>query len=511
MSRRSPSFAASFVLMLSLAASLAQAQPAPAAAAPGIPAPPSSPATSGTTAPGSATPAQPPPALDSDAPERKLIETLEAKLNAIQAANGLTADEAARRTLLNNPDVTAKQKSVAAAEATVDATRANFYPQLGLQASYTRLSKFDVPPLNFGTGPIPNPFPIIPNNYDLRATLSIPLSDYVLRLSNSMASANHNRTAAKLDEQATRLAVARDARVYYYQWIRAQWVSYVAAKALEAARGHAQDAKSAFDAGLVSRADVLRTVSQQKSAELGVARSLNNVAIAAEQLRVQLADPAQTNYEIGENFLADLPPYAVPSSPGAGYAEALEHRLEIRQLGESEAALREEAAVARAGNYPRLDARGTAIYANPNQRYIPAAQEWHGTWDASIVLSWTPTEIFGATARAKNAEAHADEVAARKASLKNALRLEVNQAMNALAEATFGVDVSREGRAAAEENYRVRRELFRAGKATTVEVTDAETELTQARLQAVNAQMDVRIARVQLEHALGRDVGSESK
>jgi outer membrane protein TolC len=441
-----------------------------------------------------------------------MIDALEAKLNAIQAGNGLTADEAARRTLLNNPDVTAKQKSVAAAEATVDATRANFYPQLGLQASYTRLSKFDVPPLNFGMGgPIPNPFPIVPNNYDLRATLSIPLSDYVLRLSNSMASANHNKTAAKLDEQATRLAVARDARVYYYQWIRAQWVSYVAAKALEAARGHAQDAKSAFDAGLVSRADVLRTVSQQKSAELGVARSLNNVAIAAEQLRVQMADPSQTNYEIGENFLADLPPYSAPTSPGVGYAEALEHRIEIRQLGESEAALREEASVARAGNYPRLDARGTAIYANPNQRYIPATQEWHGTWDASIVLSWTPTEIFGATARAKNAEAHADEVAARKSSLKNALRLEVNQAMNALAEATFGVDVSRDGRTAAEENYRVRRELFRAGKATTVEVTDAETELTQARLQAVNAQMDVRIARVQLEHALGRDVASESK
>ncbi len=167
--------------------------------------------------------------------------------------------------------------------------------------------------------------------------------------------------------------------------------------------------------------------------------------------------------------------------------------------------------MARAANYPRLDAQANAIYANPNQRYIPPSAEWHGTWDASIVLSWTPSDVFGATARAKTAEAQADEVVARKSALKNALRLEVNQAMNALAEATFGVDVSRDGRAAAEENYRVRRELFRAGKATTVEVTDAETELTQARLQAVNAQMDVRIARVELTHALGRDVGSEGK
>lgn len=502
MSRRSLSHAAPFALLLSLAGSLAQAQTAPAAAAPAAPgAPPVAPPPAAAPAAASAP--------SEDVPERKLIETLEAKLQSMQAGGGLTADEAARRTLVNNPDVTAKQKSVAAADASVDAARAGYLPQLKLQASYTRLSKFDLPPFNFQGMALANPFPIIPNNYDMRATLSIPLSDYVLRVSNSLASAKHNKTAAALDEHATRLAVARDARVYYYEWIRAQWVSYVAAKALEAARGHAQDAKNAFDAGLVSRADVLRTISQQKSAELGVARSLNNVAITAEQLRVQMADPAQTNYEIGENILAELPPFAVPTSPGAGYAEALEHRIEIRQLGESEAALREEASVARAGNYPRLDAQANAIYANPNQRYVPPSAEWHGTWDASIVLSWTPTDIFSATARSKNAEAHADEVVARKAALKNALRLEVTQAMNALAEATFGLDVSRDGRAAAEENYRVRRELFRAGKATTVEVTDAETELTQARLQAVNAQMDVRIARVQLTHALGRDVGTD--
>ncbi len=505
MSRRSLSHAAplTLVLSLTLAGSLAQAQSAPPAAPPNVPLSPAS----------SATPPAPASSSGADVPERQLLETLEAKLQSMQTGNGLTADEAARRTLLSNPDVTAKQKSVAAADANVDASRAGYLPQLKLQASYTRLSNFAPLPLDLVPtlgGPQPNPFPVIPNNYDMRATLSIPLSDHVLRVSNSLASAKHNKTAATLDEHATRLAVARDARVYYYQWIRAQWVSYVAAKALEAARGHAQDAKNSFDAGLVSRADVLRTVSQQKSAELGVARSLNNVAVAAEQLRVQMSDPDQTNYEIGENILGDLPPYAVPPSPGAGYAEALEHRIEIRQLGESEAALRAEAAVARAANYPRLDAQANGIYANPNQRYVPPVAEWHGTWDAGIVLSWTPTDILSATAHAKNAEARADEVVAQRSALKNALRVEVNQAMNALAEAAFSVDVSRDGRAAAEENYRVRRELYRAGKATTVEVTDAETELTQARLDAVNAQMDVRIARVQLTHALGRDVGTDN-
>jgi outer membrane protein TolC len=51
----------------------------------------------------------------------------------------------------------------------------------------------------------------------------------------------------------------------------------------------------------------------------------------------------------------------------------------------------------------------------------------------------------------------------------------------------------------------VRRELYKIGRATLVEVMDAETELTRARLEAVNAHIDYRIARTELNHALGRN------
>jgi len=505
MSRRSLSYAAPFVLLLS--SSLAQAQTqAPAGAAAPIPG----------QRPVPTTLAPPPPAAGAtgpDAPVSKVTTSLEAKLVSMQSGNGLTADEAAKRALVNNVDVTAKQKSLDAADAQRDEIKSRFIPKLDLMARYTRVSDiktiaFDGFPTPAGTPPLTNKslFPVIFDNYTLQATLTIPLSDYVLRLSSSMATANHNKSAAKFDELATRLSVGRDARVYYYQWIRAQGANYVAQQALEAARGHALDAKNAFDAGLVSRADVLRTVSQVKSAELTVSHWINQVSIATEQLRVIMNEPSQNNYEIGENILAELTPYSVPLTPDSGYAEALEHRVEMKQLGESEAALREEAATARAGNYPRLDAQGNVLYANPNPRYVPPAKEWNSSWDASLILSWTPTAIFGATAQAKTAEAHADEVAAKKGALKNGLRLEVNEAMNALAEANFGIEVSREGLVAAEENYRVRRELYRAGKATIVEVTDSETELTRARLDVVNANVDLRIARVALTHALGRDV-----
>jgi len=58
------------------------------------------------------------------------------------------------------------------------------------------------------------------------------------------------------------------------------------------------------------------------------------------------------------------------------------------------------------------------------------------------------------------------------------------------------------------ERTRARRDLFRNGKATLVEVNDAESELTRARLEVVNAHIDARIARVRLDHVVGRDAGA---
>jgi outer membrane protein TolC len=59
---------------------------------------------------------------------------------------------------------------------------------------------------------------------------------------------------------------------------------------------------------------------------------------------------------------------------------------------------------------------------------------------------------------------------------------------------------------ASAESYRVRRDLYRAGRATLVELTDAQTALTRARIEVVDAQMNGYIARAKLMRALGRDL-----
>lgn len=501
----------SFVLLLGAASSFAQAPAAPAPPAAGAPARPA-------LAPPPATPG----AAGPDAPVSKVTQELQAKLENMMRGNGLTSEEVARRAVKSSSQIAAKRRSIESAEASVEQAKAGFYPALNLSARYTRLSKIDEPELGVLAAPadqtlgagaiIPGPlialplsFPVILNQYVLQAQLNVPLSDYVLRTSRAVSGANRVKNASEIEERATRLSVARDAKVAYYQWIRAQGLAFVGAQSVEQAKGHLNDANNAFQAGLVSKADVLRAQSGVKSAELFLERSNSAVQLATNRLRVMMRDVPGTKYEVGENILAPVAPLPGTGSEPAAFREASQQRLELKVLTENEQALRDQASLTSAGNYPRLDAVASAQYANPNQRFFPQEDRFRGTWDAGVVLSWSPTAIFGAQAGARSLNAKAAELVAQRQALMDGLELEVSQALSAERDAQFAVTVTQQALAAADEGYRVRRELFRSGRATLVEVTDSETELTRARLELVNAHVDLRIAQVELAHVLGRD------
>lgn len=500
-------------VVLSAASSLAQA---PAAPLPPAGAPPT---------PSLAPPPPAPGAVGPDAPVSKVTQALQQKLEEMMRGNGLTAGEVAERATKSSSQIVAKRRSIESAEAQVEQAKASFYPSLALSARYTRLSNIDMPALGVLvapqdqtiTGPLPAgtplvavplTFPVVLNSYVFQAQLNVPLSDYLLRTSRAISGANRVKNASEIDERATRLAVARDAKVAYYQWIRVQGFAFVGAQSVAQANGHLVDTNNAFQAGLVSKADVLRAQSSVKSAELFLERSNTNVAVATERLRVLMKDPSDKQYEVGENILAPVAPLPGTTSDDAAFREAAQKRLELKLLQENEAAIRDQAALNGAGNYPRLDASASAQYSNPNPRYFPQENKFRGTWDAGVVLSWSPVSIFGVQAGTRSLEAKAAEIAAQRQAMIDGLRLEVSQALSAERDERFAVQVSEQALAAADEGYRVRRELFRSGRATLVEVTDAETELTRARLELVNAHVDLRIAQVELAHALGRDTES---
>jgi outer membrane protein TolC len=450
-------------------------------------------------------------------------------LFAPPAPGGLTADQVAQQAAATSRDAQADRESRLAADAGVNQAKAAFIPRLSGTARYTRLSAVEQAslgnlvgvPAGVPAGPIPAgtqlvafplTFPQIEDQYATQATLSLPVSDYLYRLPKLHQAAKGSARSAALLEQATRVRVATDGRIAYYNWARARMQADVAQRNLVQAQGHLKDVSAASAAGGASKADVLRVESQVAAAELAVARASSNVQIGEDRLRTLMHDTSGRAYAVGED-LADSAPTsdlqdATRKPLPALVEEAMTRRLEPRALLESAAATRAQASAQRSAALPRVDAVANAYYSRPNQRIFPQQDKFAGTWDAGVQLSWSPTDIFGIEAGHSATMARSRELEAERAALADGIEQEVTQARQSMLEAEVAIESASRGLAAAEESYRVRRALFQNGRATSVELTDAETERSRAQLDAIATRIDQRIASARLRHALGRDVAS---
>jgi outer membrane protein TolC len=446
---------------------------------------------------------------------------------------GLTSDQVAARVIATSPGLRADREESNARAFALAQARASFVPRLSTGLRYARQSRESSPALgnlvaaspDVPAGATPDPaqlvalplsFPTLVNHYEAQASLDVPLSDYALRLPQLYEAAQKDARAAELLLAAHRLQAASEARVAYYDWVKARLQHRVAERTLERTRLHLSDAQTALALGTASQADVLSVEAQLANAELALARALSATEIQGRRLGVLMHDAAPVAYEIGEDLTGpdSATPAPSPDRERLLLERALERRLELRVLSENAAGQRQRARAALAAELPRLSASGSASYARPNSRVIPPTDEFHGSWEVGVALSWSPTDLLGSDAGRQATLARARQLDAQGDELVDSIALEVKSALSSRSESEVRVKTSERALTASAESHRVRRELFKNGRATSTELSDAETEWSQAQLDVVAARVDRRIAQVKLAHALGEDVeapaGSET-
>ena len=275
-------------------------------------------------------------------------------------------------------------------------------------------------------------------------------------------------------------------------------------QALNDQRTHLRDARNQFAVGNASKADVLRAETAVAGAELALERARNLADLTEKQLRVAIHAADDEVVQPGEDLETPVPP--LQGNVKQLTIEALANRPEIKSADANAAAAHQQARAARAARYPNLSAFGDAILGNPNPRYIPPSNVFNTTWDVGAQVTWAPNDILLANGSVADLESRVAAIEANKNNVRDAVEVEVTQTLESVHESDFAIEASTRAIGSAEEAYRVARELFNNGRATSSVVTDAETELTRARLELVNSKADARIARIRLNHSLGRDV-----
>jgi outer membrane protein TolC len=475
------------------------------------------------------TPPPPPKSLpagaNADREARNIADERVARI--LPTPGGWTADQAAKRAHATSYDVAAKTEALRAAAARVDQAVVGFFPRLALLGKYTHLSPLPttgattdlIVPSNPTTGPVTDPtmmnrptqtllsvplsFPVPQENYLLQATVTVPLSDYVLKLSQAHSAASHNETSAKMDRIAAEAKAESDARIAFYNWVKALGQREVLSLALDAAVEHQKDADNLFRAGQGNKADALAAEANVAAGRLSLEQAVEMVGVAEEQLRALTHAAEGEQITLGEDVTGAMPAHAMDLA--ALRQEALANRPDLLSLTEGEISTEKNAAAIGSAQYPNLSAFADGVYANPNQRIFPLTPKFYGTWDVGLQVTWSPNDTFTAHGQAAEADANAARLKAQQMLARDNVLVEVAQAVLAAKTADVSAETTVSQLTSAEEAYRQRKELFHVGKGTSVELTDAESALFRARLAAVSARIDQRIAKVKLDHAVGRD------
>ncbi len=493
-------------------------------------APPAEPLAPGSAAPTVEDPQRQPPPRE-HAYEDPFAESL------ARVEGGLTADEVARRASISSPEIGVRAADLEVAAAQLDRTMYQFLPVISLEARYARLSPTEA---NFGgndgfvvgaanegplgvqdTGPGTPPLivdsagvPVMAseldfsfenplNQFSLEASLSVPISDYVLRLVPARRGALARVDSVALAENAERLKVESDARVAYYNWLRTIATETAALQSLERTQALLRDTQAAFDAGLVPQSEVMQLEASVARTEAGIVRARAMRGVAEQNLAVIMDDEPRP-YRIGEDVLA--------AKDGAGtlgdlpelIAEAEAQRIELESLERSIESVDQGIRASRAGYYPRLDGFFEATYANPNQRFFPQREEWNGSWVAGVSLTWVFNQAMMTKADIREHRAGMNRLEARSESLRRGIRMEVTVAH--AERQTALANISHNGRAvrSAAEAGRVAADLHRVGRATGTDVLVAEQRQLDATLAEINARIDLQVANSKLLYALGR-------
>jgi outer membrane protein TolC len=443
---------------------------------------------------------------------------------ATASPSGLGAEQAARRAVANSFTVGAAVERLSAAQATVQQAWGAFLPTITGAARATYLSDVDrsdgpsVVSVVVAADPntpngTPGPFPTMAyqvdlsyrplrEQYVLQGTVTVPLSDYFLRINRQYQAARHGEDAARGELAAAQARSFTEGRIAYYTWLRARESLVLAVEALNDGRQQLRDVRNFRAAGMASGVDVQQAATTVIGLQVQVENARAQVAVSEDVLRTALALPPGAPLQPSEDLDAPLAGLPIDAAPLA--SEALATRPELQALSASAGALREQAGAQRGAMLPSLSLVANAYYANPAPRQVQQRDDWDTAWDVGAVLTWTPTDMVSTLGAAAATEARARALVAEREQLARETALEVRRTLAAARAHDAALELAERQVQSAAAEVRIARELFMSNQATAFTVLDARGSYIRARLARLNAQAEARIGRAMLDHAVGR-------
>lgn len=373
-------------------------------------------------------------------------------------------------------------------------------PNASLTAGYTRLSPVDPLVITLPNNPEPIPlFPVILNNYTTRASISQPVFTG-FKLKYAQESYGYLEQAARSDVSRDVNEVKFNIMSAYIALVKLQMSRSILVENLNAAKQRVTDVRAQSDRGVATENDVLKTQLYQSNLELSLSDMDNTIAVSQFNLCVLLGLPNSTIVPDTTGLFA-----AVSLLPEQSYeSDALSNRADAQAVDSRVMAAKSNQKVAEAAYYPTVAVGANYTFARPNQRIIPYVDEFRGTWDVGVSMSWSVTSLFTAKHTVADAALQTDQLQTQAQVLDDNIRMEVFQNYSAVLSAIEKIRILELTLRQAQENARQMKVKFDQQVAMMSDVLDADAAVLQSQINLVLQRAEQSTAYYRLLKSTGK-------
>jgi len=418
-------------------------------------------------------------------------------------ADVLTLEESIKIALERSLSVKSAEQEIKAKEFQERSSRADFFPKLSTSYTYTRLDEDTVNDAKDSV--LTKEFsPLQTDTYEFNVTATQPLfTGWSLTTLRELASLGVD--TAKIKKEAVIEDLVLNVKEAYFGILKAEKLEKVAIQAEEQLEAHLRVAQAFYDVGIIAKNELLQTGVQMAQARQDLIRATNLVEITRSVFNKLLRRGLDKKVKIED--ILDYHPVELTLDQCMEWAEL--NRPEIKELSLNVMSAEKGVEFSKSSYYPSVNLIGNyqrraddaLLGSDPGEDVDSWTIILKGEW---AFWEWGKTRHDVAATRARLAK-----VKYLLKDIKDNIQLEVKKAHLYLTEAEKSIQVARTAVVQAEENFRMNEERYKQQVATSTDVLDAQTLLTQARTNYFNALSEHNTAWARLERAMG--IGHEEE
>ena len=417
-----------------------------------------------------------------------LVQLVFFSISGYSQDNGrkISLDEAIDLSIKNSKPLRVSRARIEQASANTTISKQNQLPDFKITGSYLRLTQ---PNINLqyksnSGGSAAAPITINQAAYGI-ANLSVPVFSG-LKIQYGIRSSEYLEKASVLDADQDKEAVILNTIDAFSNLYKARANLRVIQENLTQSRSRDADFANLEKNGLLARNDKLKALLQTANIELNLADVENNLKVTMVNMNIMLGLPEETVL---------LPDSTSLVEPGAiktlqEYEQvALQNRKDMQAVAYRKQASRFGIKSAKADYYPSLAVTGGYIAAD-----IPKFITITNAVTFGVGLSYNVSSLWKTNAHVSEARAKLAEVEANEEDMNDQVRLQINQAYEALLTANKKIEVSRFSIEQGMENYKIVKNKYDNSLLTVTDLLDANALMLQSQIGLELARADAIVA-----------------